>query len=263
MAADRAAREARRTGRRSARSRLRVAALFAMHNDALAAIATLVVGAAAVGWIAGPAARIWAGAGALYAGALVVSLGSSAHEPELRAARHPLAFRGGLGDGRRRLFRRPADRRPEAVAERVAGQDLVGRDCRRVRRRGARPSPFRRGRTGSTGCSGSGLRPRSSPNSAICSNPRSSGASASRIRAASFPGHGGLMDRLDAFIAASAFAAVFAAANTQGLLHRQRTVSMVSGPAVRSRLGGARRGRGRGGSPSSARPGRSGARAPR
>ncbi len=29
------------------------------------------------------------------------------------------------------------------------------------------------------------------------------------------PGHGGLMDRLDAFVAASAFAAVFAAANTQ------------------------------------------------
>ena len=30
------------------------------------------------------------------------------------------------------------------------------------------------------------------------------------------PGHGGLMDRLDAFIAASAFAALFAAANTKG-----------------------------------------------
>ncbi len=50
------------------------AALFAMHNHALAAIAALVVGAAAVGWVAGPEARIWAGAGAVYAGALIVSL---------------------------------------------------------------------------------------------------------------------------------------------------------------------------------------------
>src|SRR5208282_2304001 len=39
------------------------------------AVAALAVGALAVGWLAGPASQIWAGTGALYAGALVVSLG--------------------------------------------------------------------------------------------------------------------------------------------------------------------------------------------
>ena len=95
----------------------------------------------------------------------------SPREPELRPARDPLAFRRSLGDRHRRLFRRPVDRRPETLAERVAGQDLVGRGGRRVGGRDARPSLFRAGQTGSAGCSGSGLRPRSSPNSAICSNP--------------------------------------------------------------------------------------------
>ena len=54
---------------------LAVAALFAMHSYALSATATLAAGALAVGWFAGPAAWIWAGAGVLYAGALIVSLG--------------------------------------------------------------------------------------------------------------------------------------------------------------------------------------------
>ena len=50
------------------------------------------------------------------------------------------------------------------------------------------------------------------------------------------PGHGGLMDRLDAFVAASVFAAVVAGLNSRGSVHRRRIVSMVSvAAAVRLR----------------------------
>ncbi len=51
-----------------------VAALFALHNSILGAVAGLVIGAGAVGWLAGSGARAWAFTGALYAGALVVSV---------------------------------------------------------------------------------------------------------------------------------------------------------------------------------------------
>ena len=51
-----------------------LAALFALHNSILGVLAGLVVGAGAVGWLAGPRAAGWAALGALYAGALVVSV---------------------------------------------------------------------------------------------------------------------------------------------------------------------------------------------
>ena len=53
---------------------LALAALVALHNSILGAIAVLVLGAVAVGWLAGRRNGIWAGAGALYAGALVASV---------------------------------------------------------------------------------------------------------------------------------------------------------------------------------------------
>src|SRR5882757_3859203 len=53
---------------------LALAALFALHNSILGAIAVLVLGAVAVGWLAGRRDGIWAAAGALYAGALVASV---------------------------------------------------------------------------------------------------------------------------------------------------------------------------------------------
>ena len=131
---------------------------------------------------------VWAAAGVLYAGALVASLGLSAGEPQLRPGGDSVALRGRLGSGHRGLFRRPADRRPAALAERFAGQDLVRGDRRRVRRGRPRPrSLCAAGRTASPRCSGSGSRRRLSPSLATSSNPRSSGVSASRIRAASFP----------------------------------------------------------------------------
>ncbi len=52
---------------------LGLAALFALHNSILVAIAVLVLGALAVGWLAGRRDGIWAAAGAIYAGALVAS----------------------------------------------------------------------------------------------------------------------------------------------------------------------------------------------
>ncbi len=51
-----------------------LAALFALHNSILGAVAGLVLGAGAVGWLAGPRAGGWAALGALYAGALVASV---------------------------------------------------------------------------------------------------------------------------------------------------------------------------------------------
>ena len=109
-------------------------------------------------------------------------------QPELRPGCNSLALCGRLGSGHRGLFRRSADRGPEALADRIAGQDLVRSDRRRVRRGRPRTHRFGLGRTTSRRCSGSGSRRRLSPNLATCSNLLSNGVSASRIRAASSPG---------------------------------------------------------------------------
>ena len=109
------------------------------------------------------------------------------NQSELRLGRDFMAFRGRLGNGYRGLFRRTVDRRPSTLAERLAWQDLGRGDRRRARRRGSRPHARGVDEPSSRRCSGSGLRRRSSPSLAICSNPRSSDVSASKIRAASFP----------------------------------------------------------------------------
>ena len=51
-----------------------LAALFALHNSTLGVVAGLVIGAGAVGWLAGRGTGTWAGVGVLYAGALVASV---------------------------------------------------------------------------------------------------------------------------------------------------------------------------------------------
>ena len=131
------------SGWRSAALMVALAALFALHNSILGAIAALALGAAAVGWLAGRRGGAWAAAGALYAGALVASVVLLEDQSELRPGRDFVALRGRLGSGYRGLFRRPADRRPAALAERLARQDLVRRDRRRARR--GRPRPHARG----------------------------------------------------------------------------------------------------------------------
>jgi phosphatidate cytidylyltransferase len=54
---------------------LALAALLALHNSILGVVAALILGAAAVGWIAGRRQGSWAAAGVLYAGAPVASVG--------------------------------------------------------------------------------------------------------------------------------------------------------------------------------------------
>jgi phosphatidate cytidylyltransferase len=54
---------------------LALAALSALHDSIAGVVAALILGAAAVGWIAGGRQGIWAAAGVLYAGALVASVG--------------------------------------------------------------------------------------------------------------------------------------------------------------------------------------------
>ena len=54
---------------------LALAALSALHNSIPGVVAALILGAAAVGWIGGRRQGVWAAAGVLYAGALVASVG--------------------------------------------------------------------------------------------------------------------------------------------------------------------------------------------
>ncbi len=54
---------------------LALAALSALHNSILGVAAALILGAGAVGWIAGRGQGLWAAGGVLYAGALVASVG--------------------------------------------------------------------------------------------------------------------------------------------------------------------------------------------
>ena len=105
----------------------------------------------------------------------------------LRHGRCSVALRGRLGSRHRRLFRRPADRGPTALAQRLTRQDLGRGDRRRVRR--GRPRPRSRGvdeppRGAVLAWPGDGDRVRAWR---FVRNRRSSGVSASRIRAASFP----------------------------------------------------------------------------
>jgi len=54
---------------------LAVAALSALHNSVLGVVAALIVGAVAIGWIAGRRETGWAAGGVFYAGVLVASVG--------------------------------------------------------------------------------------------------------------------------------------------------------------------------------------------
>jgi len=54
---------------------LALAALSALHNSILGVVAVPILGAGAIGWIAGRRQGMWAAAGVLYAGALVASVG--------------------------------------------------------------------------------------------------------------------------------------------------------------------------------------------
>jgi phosphatidate cytidylyltransferase len=194
---------------------LAAAALFAMHNHAFAAIAALVAGAAAVGWVAGAETRIWAGAGALYAGALVVSLGLLRTSPSYGLpavvwlfavvwGTDIAAYFAGRLIGGPRLWPSvsPGKTWSGAIVGAVAGGSLgllLFGWTNRIDRL------FCLGLAAAVVAELGDLF-----ESAL--KRRFGVKDSSRL----IPGHGGLMDRLDAFIAASAFAALFAAANSKG-----------------------------------------------
>jgi phosphatidate cytidylyltransferase len=192
-----------------------VAVLFALNKSVLGSTAALLLTAGGVGWIAGPSARVWAATGALYAGALVVSLGLLRASPHYGLAAVFWLFAVVWG----------AD-----IAAYFAGR-LIG---------GPRLWPaVSPGKTWSGAVVGAfvgaafGLLLSGWSNrvdrlfwlglaTAIVSELGDLFESALKRRfgvkdsSDLIPGHGGLMDRLDAFVAASVFAALVAAFNTNG-----------------------------------------------
>jgi phosphatidate cytidylyltransferase len=194
---------------------LALAAVAALDGWFPAAAAALVAGAAAVGWIAGPSARMAAGGGVVYAGALVVSLALLRASPGYGLAAilwlcavvwgtDVAAYFAGRLIGGPRLWPRvsPSKTWSGAVAGAFAGAAfglLLAGWTNRIDRL------FWLGLA-----------------TAVVSELGDLFESALKRRfgvkdsSRLIPGHGGLMDRLDAFIAASTFSAVVAAANSKG-----------------------------------------------
>ena len=194
---------------------LALAALSALHDSIAGVVAALVLGAAAVGWIAGGRQGIWAAAGVLYAGALVASVGLLRVSPSFGMASILWLFAVVWG----------AD-----IAAYFAGR-LIGGP-----RLWPRVSP---GKTWAGAIVGAfagavlGLMLAAWTNrlaalfwlglaTAIVSELGDLFESALKRRfgvkdsSGLIPGHGGLMDRLDAFTAASFFAAVVAILHPKG-----------------------------------------------
>ena len=198
---------------------LAAAALCALHNWAVLAVAMLVAAGAMVGFVAAPDRRIWAGAGALYAGALIVSLGLLAASPIYGLAAvlwlfaivwgaDVAAFFAGRAIGGPRLWPSvsPGKTWSGAIAGALAGAALgllIGAIFA--------PGPIPIDRLFALGLA-----------TAVVSELGDLFESAVKRRfgvkdsSRLIPGHGGLMDRLDSFIAASTFAAVAAAAHSSG-----------------------------------------------
>lgn len=202
---------------------LLLAALFALHEGTAGAVreataysvAALIVGAGLVGWLAGGAASVWAGVGVLYAGALVVSLALLRASPGYGLAAvlwlfavvwsaDIAAYFAGRLIGGPRLWPSvsPGKTWSGAIAGALIGAAaglLLGGWTNRMDRlfwlglATAVVSEF-------GDLFESSLKRR-------CGVKDSSGL---------IPGHGGVMDRLDAFVAAATFAAAAAAVNSTG-----------------------------------------------
>jgi phosphatidate cytidylyltransferase len=194
---------------------LALAALSALHDSIAGVVAALILCAAAVGWIAGGRQGIWAAAGVLYAGALVASVGLLRVSPSFGMASILWLFAVVWG----------AD-----IAAYFAGR-LIGGP-----RLWPRVSP---GKTWAGAIVGAfagavlGLMLAAWTNrlaalfwlglaTAIVSELGDLFESALKRRfgvkdsSGLIPGHGGLMDRLDAFTSASFFAAVVAILHPKG-----------------------------------------------
>jgi phosphatidate cytidylyltransferase len=192
-----------------------LAALFALHNSILGAIAALALGAAALGWLTGRRGGAWAAGGAVYAGALVASVVLLRISPSFGLAAifwlfavvwgaDVAAYFGGRLIGGPRLWPSvsPGKTWAGAIIGALAGAIL-----------GLMLSAWTN-RSAALFCLGLAT--------AIVSELGDLFESAFKRRfgvkdsSSLIPGHGGLMDRLDAFVAASVFAAVVASANSRG-----------------------------------------------
>jgi len=194
---------------------LALAALSALHDSIAGVVAALILGAAAVGWIAGGRQGIWAAAGVLYAGALVASVGLLRVSPSFGMASIlwlfavvwgadiAAYFAGRLIGGARLLPRvSPGKTWAGAIVGAFAGAVLglmLGAWTNRL------AALFWLGLA-----------------TAIVSELGDLFESALKRRfgvkdsSGLIPGHGGLMDRLDAFTSASFFAAVVAILHPKG-----------------------------------------------
>jgi phosphatidate cytidylyltransferase len=192
-----------------------LAALFALNKSAVGATAALLLTAAAVGLLGGSSRRIWTATGALYAGALVVSLGLLRASPNYGLAAvlwlfavvwgaDIAAFFGGRLIGGPRLW--PSISPGKTWSGAVVGA-LVGATLGLL----LGPWTNRIDRLFLLGLA-----------TAVVSELGDLFESALKrhfgVKDSSnlVPGHGGLMDRLDAFLAASVFAALVAAINGKG-----------------------------------------------
>jgi phosphatidate cytidylyltransferase len=192
-----------------------LAALFALHNSIPGAIAALALGAAAVGWLTGRRQGAWAAAGAVYAGVLVASVVLLRLSPSFGLVAISwlfavvwgadiAAYFGGRLIGGPRLWPSvsPGKTWAGAIIGALAGAILGLALAAWTNRPGA--------------LFGLGLV------TAIVSELGDLFESGVKRRfgvkdsSSLIPGHGGLMDRLDAFVAASVFAAVVASANSRG-----------------------------------------------
>ena len=191
-----------------------LAALFALHNSILGAVAGLVIGAGAVSWLAGARAGGWAALGALYAGALVVSVTLLRISPSYGLAAILWIFAVVWGTDIAAYF----------AGRMIGGPRLWPRVSPGKTWSGAIVGAF----AGATlGLMLAGWTSRVTPllwlglATAVVSELGDLFESTLKRRfgvkdsSGLIPGHGGLMDRLDAFVAASVFAAVVAGFNSR------------------------------------------------
>jgi len=195
------------------------AAPFALHAEAIPAGVALVVGAIATGALADPPRRIWAGAGVVYAGALVVGVDLLRASPSYGLVAilwlfaviwgtDVMAYFGGRLIGGPKLWPSvsPGKTWSGAVVGAVAGALLGAVVAGLVAPAGARFLPMTMlGFVVSVFSQLGDLF-----ESAM--KRRAGVKDSSRL----IPGHGGLMDRLDGFIVATAVAAILAGMRSSG-----------------------------------------------